>query len=150
MEDSYTQGWLPSSLGKLGRGEKQKGWEPEEARYGIIQRVTWAQSHPQCDILRCGNKAGHSPCPRRLYVSTPCPSGCQHFTCSLHSPPTEPQVLGAGRKKDSTGRLVLKNSQGSEVGHKCLCQKLGAGDPECLSWEKGRDKGGARSPTLGY
>lgn len=66
------------------------------------------------DIPHCGNKAGHSPCSRRLHMSIPCPFCCQHPRCSLPSPPTEPQVLGARCKKDPTGRLALKNSQGSE------------------------------------
>lgn len=48
-EDSYTQGRLPSSPGKLGCGAVQKGWDPEEARYGDTHRVTWAHSHPECE-----------------------------------------------------------------------------------------------------
>lgn len=69
-------------------------------------------------------------------------------------PPPASQVLPACQssnrapgprcwEQESTWTLRLGNSQGSGDmgGHRCLCQRLGAGGPEC-PWEKGQEKGG--------
>lgn len=132
-ENSYIQGWLPCSPGKLGWGVGQKDWETEEAGHVSIQRIPglthhtlWEQGRP-CSMLQKITYVHHLPSPSSASQVLP--------TCQSSNRAPGPRCW----EQESTWRK--RQGSGDMGGYRCPCQKLGAGGPEC-PWEMGQEKGG--------